>query len=117
MTGELVHIYDEHSEQVNCCHFTNNSHYLLLATASSDCFLKVSVDNENCVNKFDRCIRTSFSIFSCINQGSFGCSDRNFHTSLSQKKKKLLVHVTERSRGSMALGITDSRCLNYILGA
>lgn len=66
MTGELVHTYDEHSEQVNCCHFTNNSHHLLLATGSSDSFLKVSVDNENYVDKFDRYIRTSPLIFSCI---------------------------------------------------
>lgn len=89
MTGELVRIYDEHSEQVNCCHFANNSQYLLLATASSDCFLKVSMDKENYVNKFDRFIRTFFSIFSFISQGSFGCSDRNFHTCLSQKEKEI----------------------------
>ena len=42
-TGKLVHTYDEHSEQVNCCHFTNKSNHLLLATGSSDFFLKVSV--------------------------------------------------------------------------
>ncbi|XP_064139764.1 apoptotic protease-activating factor 1 isoform X4 [Loxodonta africana] len=41
VTGELVRTYDEHSEQVNCCHFTNNGHHLLLATGSSDCFLKL----------------------------------------------------------------------------
>lgn len=53
MTGELIQSYDEHSEQVNCCHFTNNSNHLLLATGSSDYFLKVSMDNENYVDKFD----------------------------------------------------------------
>ena len=42
-TGKLVHTYDEHSEQVNCCHFTNKSNHLLLATGSNDFFLKVSV--------------------------------------------------------------------------
>ena len=62
MTGKLVRIYDEHSEQVNCCHFTNNSNHLLLATGSNDYFLKVSV-NENHVGKFDRYIRTSPVIF------------------------------------------------------
>ncbi|XP_072511755.1 apoptotic protease-activating factor 1 isoform X3 [Notamacropus eugenii] len=40
-TGELVNTYDEHSEQVNCCHFTNMEHHLLLATGSSDYFLKL----------------------------------------------------------------------------
>lgn len=63
MTGELVHTYDEHSEQVNCCHFTNNSHHLLLATGSNDHLIKVSMDNENYVDKFDRCSRTSIFIF------------------------------------------------------
>ena len=63
MSGELVHTYDEHSEQVNCCHFTNNSNHLLLATGSNDCFLKVSVNNENYVDKFDRYITTSPLIF------------------------------------------------------
>lgn len=65
MSGELVHTYDEHSEQVNCCHFTNNSNHLLLATGSNDCFLKVSVDNESYVDKFDRYI-TSSPFFSYI---------------------------------------------------
>ncbi|XP_012874455.1 PREDICTED: apoptotic protease-activating factor 1 [Dipodomys ordii] len=41
VTGQLVHTYDEHSEQVNCCHFTNSSTHLLLATGSSDFFLKL----------------------------------------------------------------------------
>ncbi|XP_062930885.1 apoptotic protease-activating factor 1 isoform X2 [Cynocephalus volans] len=41
ITGKLVCTYCEHSEQVNCCHFTNSSHPLLLATASSDSFLKL----------------------------------------------------------------------------
>lgn len=47
VTGKLVHIYDEHTEQVNCCCFTNSSQNLLLATASNDCLLKVSVNIEN----------------------------------------------------------------------
>ncbi|OBS68432.1 hypothetical protein A6R68_03025, partial [Neotoma lepida] len=40
-TGKLVHTYDEHSEQVNCCHFTSKSNPLLLATGSNDFFLKL----------------------------------------------------------------------------
>lgn len=90
MTGKLVRIYDEHSEQVNCCHFTNNSNHLLLATGSNDYFLKVSV-NENHVDKFDRYIRTSPLIFFfiyCVNQRSFGYRDRNFRISLSNNSKK-----------------------------
>ncbi|XP_060269072.1 apoptotic protease-activating factor 1 isoform X11 [Ovis aries] len=51
MTGELVRIYDEHSEQVNCCHFTNISSHLLLATGSNDYFLKLwDLNQEECRN-------------------------------------------------------------------
>lgn len=89
MTGGLVHTYDEHSEQVNCCHFTNSSHHLLLATGSSDCFLKVSVDIENYVDKFDRYIRISPLIFLCILLlGLSGHSDRNYNNILAEAKKK-----------------------------
>uniref|UniRef100_A0A8D1FFZ4 Apoptotic protease-activating factor 1 n=1 Tax=Sus scrofa TaxID=9823 RepID=A0A8D1FFZ4_PIG len=51
VTGELVQSYDEHSEQVNCCHFTNNSNHLLLATGSSDYFLKLwDLNQKECRN-------------------------------------------------------------------
>nr|XP_045007990.1 apoptotic protease-activating factor 1 isoform X2 [Jaculus jaculus] len=50
-TGKLVHTYDEHSEQVNCCHFTNSSEHLLLATGSSDIFLKLwDLNQKECRN-------------------------------------------------------------------
>lgn len=50
-TGKLVHTYDEHSEQVNCCHFTNKSNHLLLATGSSDFFLKLwDLNQKECRN-------------------------------------------------------------------
>lgn len=115
MTGKLVRIYDEHSEQVNCCHFTNNSNHLLLATGSNDYFLKVSV-NENHVDKFDRYIRTSPLIFFfiyCVNQRSFGYRYRNFCISLSNNSK--LALETGKYGRSLSSGIADSRCLNYIL--
>ncbi|XP_047404748.1 apoptotic protease-activating factor 1 isoform X2 [Sciurus carolinensis] len=51
VTGELVHTYDEHAEQVNCCHFTNKSHPPLLATGSSDFFLKLwDLNQKECRN-------------------------------------------------------------------
>lgn len=41
-TGQCTCVYDEHSEQVNCCQFNNRSGQYLLATCSNDTFIKVS---------------------------------------------------------------------------
>ncbi|XP_021564021.1 apoptotic protease-activating factor 1 isoform X3 [Carlito syrichta] len=69
VTGELVHTYEEHSEQVTCCHFTNSSHHLLLATGSSDFFLKLWDLNQK------RCRNTMFGHTSSVNHCRFSPDD------------------------------------------
>ncbi|XP_005882415.1 PREDICTED: apoptotic protease-activating factor 1 isoform X1 [Myotis brandtii] len=70
VTGQLVQSYDEHSEQVNCCHFTHSRHHLLLATGSSDCFLKLwDLDQKECRN-------TMFGHTNSVNHCKFSPDDK-----------------------------------------
>ncbi|XP_036154143.1 apoptotic protease-activating factor 1 isoform X4 [Myotis myotis] len=70
VTGQLVQSYDEHSEQVNCCHFTHSRHHLLLATGSSDCFLKLwDLDQKECRN-------TMFGHTNSVNHCRFSPDDK-----------------------------------------
>ncbi|XP_059537886.1 apoptotic protease-activating factor 1 isoform X2 [Myotis daubentonii] len=70
VTGQLVQSYDEHSEQVNCCHFTHSRHHLLLATGSSDCFLKLwDLDQKQCRN-------TMFGHTNSVNHCRFSPDDK-----------------------------------------
>ncbi|XP_062059057.1 apoptotic protease-activating factor 1 isoform X1 [Lepus europaeus] len=70
VTGELVRTYDEHSEQVNCCCFTNHSQYLLLATGSSDFFLKLWDLNQSV------CRNTMFGHTNSVNHCRFSPDDK-----------------------------------------
>ncbi|OWK63053.1 Apoptotic protease-activating factor 1 [Lonchura striata] len=45
-TGQCRCVYEEHSEQVNCCQFNNKSGQYLLATCSNDTFIKIWNLNE-----------------------------------------------------------------------
>lgn len=41
-TGKCLYVYEEHTEQVNCCQFNNRRGQYLLATCSDDTYIKVS---------------------------------------------------------------------------
>ncbi|KAM6215658.1 apoptotic protease-activating factor 1 isoform 2-T2 [Rhynchocyon petersi] len=70
INGELVHTFDEHSEQVNCCHFTHNSNHLLLATGSSDDFIKLwDLNQKGCRN-------TLFGHTNSVNHCRFSPDDK-----------------------------------------